>query len=373
MTEQPRERPPWWPDNEPFPPRQGGRAAQRTMIRRAIGFVVLLLLVTVGCVSALWLTIFSLSGEHGEMAMGRSIIIAPISRFVVAGVAVLVVFGVFRLVVEARRWVRPMGDIARAAARLERGDYRARATEGGARESRRLARAFNAMAERLESNAEQRRQLLADVTHELRTPLTILQGQLEGQLDGVYARDDAHLETALEQTRVMARLIEDLRTLSLSEAGALQLERQSVEAGELLSDCVAAFAGQAAQAGITLSASAQVDIQPLDVDGVRIRQVLDNLVANALRYTPQGGSITLHASRGGDGEAQLSVSDTGPGIAPERLARIFDRFYKDDTSRGSGLGLAIAKGLVDAHGGRISASSAPGLGTTMTISLPLAR
>jgi len=169
----------------------------------------------------------------------------------------------------------------------------------------------------------------------------------------------------------MARLIEDLRTLTLSEAGSLKLERESVDPGELIADVAAAFGAQAAQAGVRLSANAEPQLPALDADPTRLREVLSNLVSNALRYTPADGEISIRAARAGD-SVSLSVSDTGRGIPDSDLPHIFDRFYKGADSRGTGLGLAIAKSLVEAHGGAITAESAPGRGTTMTVILPIA-
>jgi signal transduction histidine kinase len=223
------------------------------------------------------------------------------------------------------------------------------------------------MAARLQANDEQRRDLLADVTHELRTPLTVIQGNLEGLLDGIYPRDDAHLEPILEETRVLSRLIDDLRTLALAESGALKLQQEPTDLAILVSETVAFFQAQAN--GVELSA----DVEPglvLEIDPARIRQVLENLITNALRYTPRGETIRVQCSVEG-AYVKVSVSDTGAGISPDDLPHIFDRFYKSHDSRGTGLGLAIAKNLVIAHGGEISAQSTVGRGTTIHLTLPL--
>lgn len=273
-----------------------------------------------------------------------------------------------------QRVTTPVGELMEAVGRIESGDYSARVHERGPREVRALVRAFNSMTERLQLNETQRRNLLADVTHELRTPLTVIQGNLEGLLDGVYPLDDAHLRPILEDTHVLARLIDDLRTLALAESGALQLHREPTDFGVLASETVASFRAQAEAAGVELSVNIAEDVPLLEIDPVRIREVLANLIANALHYTPTGGRVQV-AGQLNESNRQMtvSVSDTGTGISPESLPHIFDRFYKSGNSRGTGLGLAIAKNLIIAHGGKISAQSdgVPGRGATLYFTLPL--
>jgi len=273
-----------------------------------------------------------------------------------------------------QRVATPVGQLMEAVGRVEAGDYAARAVERGPAEVRALIRAFNAMAERLQLNETQRRNLLADVTHELRTPLTIIQGNLEGLFDGVYPRDDVHLSAILDDTRVLARLIDDLRTLALAESGALPLHREPTDIGVLVGETVASFRPQARAAGVELSVVVAEDMPLLDLDPVRMREVLANLIANALRYTPAGGQVSVTGQvYQAEQRVIISVSDTGTGISPEILPHIFDRFYKSGDSRGTGLGLAIARNLVVAHGGEISAQSHRGSasGTTIRFSLPL--
>ena len=233
---------------------------------------------------------------------------------------------------------------------------------------RRLGRSFNEMTARLQASDDQRRRLLADVTHELRTPLSVIQGNLEGISDGVYAADEQHLAPVLEETRVMARLLDDLQMLSTADAGALRLDREPTDLGALAGEVVAAFQPRAAEAGVVLS-SAPSSLADIDVDALRIRQVLENLVANALRHTPAGGTVTIRLSRE-EGGISVAVSDTGTGIPADELDSIFDRYTRSADSGGSGLGLAIAKSLVEAHGGSIRADSATGHGTTIRLLLP---
>jgi signal transduction histidine kinase len=242
--------------------------------------------------------------------------------------------------------------------------------ERGPRDARALAAGFNRMAARLEATEAQRRRLLADVTHELRTPLTVMQGNLEGVLDGVYPADAEHLAPILEEMRVLSRLIDDLRTLALAESGALTLHREPVDLAVLAGETAAAFRAQAQQAGVRLEVDGGDDLPLLALDPVRLREVLANLVANALRYTPAGGEVRIGLRAGAAGGATITVRDTGAGIAPEALPHVFDRFYKSDESRGTGLGLAIARNLAEAHGGRLTAASQPGQGTVMTLELP---
>jgi two-component system, OmpR family, sensor histidine kinase BaeS len=235
---------------------------------------------------------------------------------------------------------------------------------------RSLARAFNNMASRLHRTDEQRRELLADVTHELRTPLTVIQGNLEGMLDGVYPADEANLRSLLDETNVLSKLVEDLRTLALAESGALQLKREPTDLANLIHDTLSAFRPQAQAAGVTLGVDAAEDLSTLELDPGRMRQVLSNLLANALRYTPCGGQVRVACTRTGN-RLQLDVQDSGPGIPPDDLPHIFERFYKSTDSGGMGLGLAIAKHLVEAHGGTIRAESEMGKGTTIRIELPV--
>jgi two-component system OmpR family sensor kinase/two-component system sensor histidine kinase BaeS len=271
-----------------------------------------------------------------------------------------------------RRMARPMGDLMEAADRVSAGDYAARVGERGPRELRRLARSFNAMTARLEANEGQRQTLLADVAHELRTPLSVIQGNVEGMLDGLYAPDRMHLEPVLEETRIMSRLLEDLQTLSTAEAGALRLHPETVAPEELVADAVSAFGSRAGGKGVSLTQLVPPGLPSLEVDPVRIGEVLSNLLQNALRHTPTGGSVSVSAERVDGDRVAFTVEDSGPGIPAEVLPHVFDRFVKAADSGGAGLGLAIARSLVEAHGGEISAQSDPGRGTRMRFVLPSA-
>ena len=298
------------------------------------------------------------------LGAGRS---APGAIFI--GLLVLLVLAILGRIV--RRLAAPVGELIEASGRIEAGDFSTRVAESGPREVRALARAFNGMSARLEEAEQQRRSALADVSHELRTPLTVIQGNLEAIIDGVYPADAEHLEPILAETRILERLIEDLRTLTLAEAGSLVLHREPTDLGALLTDVAASYRSQAEQAGISLTVTAAEELPILDIDPARIREVVSNLLTNALRHTPRDGTVELSAALASDG-AEITVHDTGSGIPADQLDRIFDRFYRSPDSPGSGLGLPIAKSLVEAHGGTITAASEGGGGTTIRIGLPRA-
>jgi len=342
----------------------GGWDGRRHFLRRvAILFTLLFVLTFAAGVLVFRLVVGSL-GPAG--ARGGPAVLAPV--LILGLLLVGVVAG--RLV---RRMAAPIGDVMEAADRVAGGDYGARVQAQGPGEVRRLARSFNQMAERLEAHEAERRGLLADVAHELRTPLSVIRGTVEGMLDGLYPADQAHLGPVLEEAAVMARLLDDLQTLSTAEAGELRLHREWLDPTVLVEDVVAAFQTRAAAAGVTLSARADRGVPELDVDPVRIGQVLANLLSNAVRHTPRGGSVivSLEASPpGASPGASFAVSDTGTGIDAKDLPRVFDRFVRSAASGGAGLGLAIARRLVEAHGGEISAESEPGRGTTMRFVLP---
>ncbi|HEV8488492.1 MAG TPA: ATP-binding protein [Candidatus Limnocylindrales bacterium] len=312
----------------------------------------------------------SVAGAVGPLAalarvLGLVILVAAIVTLVAAGRTF-------------RRVAVSLDELVEAADRVEAGDYTTRVTEPGRgpRPMRNLARGFNEMVARLEIDETQRRRLLADVSHELRTPLAVVQGNIEAMLDGVHEADEAHLAAILEETRVLGRLVDDLRTVALSESGSLSLHREPTDLSVVATDAVGAFRSAAQAAGVNLGVEIADDIPLLEVDPVRIREVISNLVANALRHTPAGGSVTVVAhveeARRSDRAVAVTVRDTGSGIEPELLAHVFDRFAKGAGSRGSGLGLAIARGLVEAHGGSIDVESAPGRGSTFRFRLPLA-
>ena len=322
------------------------------------GCAFLLFIVLVGSLVALvaWLV----GGMLESGALG--LLVTAIVPFVAV---VLILLIALRL---ARRTGAPVGDLIEGAGRIEAGEIGTQVPEYGPSEVRSLARAFNAMSARLAANEEARRTLLADVSHELRTPLTVMQGTLEGVLDGVYPADEAHLRPVLDETRVLSRLIDDLRTLSLSEAGALRLHREPTDLRAVLTEVVASHRALADEAGVRLDLEV-AELAPISIDPARMRQVMANLVANALRFTATGGRVLVSAAEAG-ADLVIRVSDTGAGMEPEEAAHAFDRFYRSPGSTGSGLGLSIARNLVEAHGGRIDLQSAQDEGTTVEVTLP---
>ncbi|HEY8474578.1 MAG TPA: ATP-binding protein [Natronosporangium sp.] len=273
----------------------------------------------------------------------------------------------------SRRVVRPIRALTAASYRLGKGDLSERVPVIGRDELADLARSFNRMADSLQRGEERQRRLVADVAHELRTPLANLRGYLEALKDGVVSPDPELFASLHEEAVLQQRIVDDLQDLALAEAGTLVYHRSQVDLAELLETCRAAHQAVAEAAGVRLEASAD---QPgcVEADPDRLRQVLGNLVSNALRATPAGGSITLGAGRD-RGLAVITVADTGTGIQPSDLPYVFDRFWRADPARGretggSGLGLAIARQIVTDHGGTISVASTPGQGTTFTIRLP---
>jgi len=271
-----------------------------------------------------------------------------------------------------------------AAGRVADGDFTVRVEERGTSEVRNLVREFNSMAEKLDVSDKQRRNLLADISHELRSPITIMQGNLEGMIDGVYSADLDRLKSLYDETKILSRLVDDLRTLALAESGSLKLKREPTDLGLLIREAVSAFTSQAEEKGIRIALEIG-NVNPMEIDATRIREVLVNLLANAVRYTPVLGEImigvaestTREESGASSGEAAskrgvtVFVQDSGEGIRSENLTHIFDRYYKSSDSGGMGLGLSIAKYLVEAHGGKVWAESEAGRGTRISFTLPV--
>jgi len=275
----------------------------------------------------------------------------------------------------ARRIIRPLRELTRGADRIAEGHFDERILVGGDDEVAHLAHAFNQMAESLQRTEQARRQIVADVTHELRTPLTIIGGTVQAIRDGMLPADDQSLTTIHEEVAALARLVADLRDLSLGDVGQFHVQRDAVDLSRVLEPVVAAFAAEAAARGVTLTVRIAPGLPWILGDEARLRQSVQNLVANALRHTPAGGQVTVDASAIADA-VEIRVSDTGEGIAPEHLPRLFERFYRVDPSRtrrsgGSGLGLAIVEQIVRAHGGKVTAESEGlGHGATFTVRLP---
>ncbi len=269
----------------------------------------------------------------------------------------------------------PISNLSRAAKRIGKGELGVRVPAHGSRELIDVANAFNKMAADLQNAETLRTNLMADVSHELRTPLTVLEGNLRAALDKVVPINEAEIANLYGQTRHLIRLVNDLRELSLAESGQLPMEKVPVDLRVLVAETLQALEPLAAEKSATLSTEISV-LPEITVDPIRIRQVLFNLLSNGLRHTPVGGRITIRG-KASEKEIVLSIQDTGEGLEPDQLAAVFDRFYRADKSRsretgGTGLGLAIVKAIVEAHGGRVEASSAgKGLGCEFLLRLPL--
>lgn len=271
--------------------------------------------------------------------------------------------------------VSPVQRLTSAAQKIAAGDLSQRIPTQSQDEIGALATSFNQMADSLAQHEELRRNLIADVAHELRTPLTVIQGNLEAMLDGVLPTSPQEIATLRDETALLARLVADLRLLSLAEAGQLKLERVKTDPAELVARAVEPFRVQAQSSQVELTVEIAPNLPSISMDADRIAQVIRNLLSNALRHTPSGGRVTVTCGRDQSHNLLVMVADTGEGIPPVDLPFVFDRFYRADKSRsrasgGSGIGLAIVKQLVEAHGGQVWAESQPRQGATFGFTLP---
>jgi len=274
----------------------------------------------------------------------------------------------------ARLVTRPVRLVERATDRIADGDLTVRIPLQGTAELRHLVAAFNTMSEALHASSESRKQFMASVTHELRTPLAVLQAEIEAIQDGILEPDPPHVEGLAEEVRLIGRLVGDLQVLAVAEAGELRLERAPQEMKQLLTQAASAMADLAAARDVHIVVDVDEGIPPIFADAMRIRQVLGNLLVNAIRYSPQGANVRLSAAEAGD-RITVSVEDEGPGIVGEDLARVFDRFFRSSSStsrEGTGLGLAIVRELVQAHGGIVAAFSPVTGGARFVFTLPIA-
>ncbi len=275
----------------------------------------------------------------------------------------------------ARTLTRPLQELTAASRQIARGNLEQEVPVRTKDELGELAIVFNQMSADLSHANQARRQMTADIAHDLRTPLTVLSGYLEAMEDGTLAPTPARMQMMHQEVDVLKRLVADLRTLSLADAGQLPLHKEPIVIGDLLAQVQAAYAHQATQQEVALEVETADSLPVIKLDQARMRQALGNLVGNALRYTPAGGAITLAAMPLAEVGQQITIADTGSGIPEADLPHIFNRFYRGERSRQegqgeSGLGLAIAKSLVVAHDGTIEVTSAQGTGTTFTIVLP---
>ncbi|MFD4636813.1 ATP-binding protein [Lentzea sp. NPDC058436] len=271
------------------------------------------------------------------------------------------------------RITRPLRALTAAATHLSGGGDVPPVPVRGQDEIAGLTRAFNTMAANRAQLEQARKAMVSDVAHELRTPLSNIRGWLEAAEDGVSDLDPALITLLLKEALVLQHVVDDLQDLAVADAGSLRLTLERVNVAAALEQVQAAHSSRAAQAGVRLSTVADPALV-VQADALRLRQVLDNLVANALRYVPAGGSVVVEGSAE-DGAVVITVADTGSGIAQDDLPHVFDRFWRADKSRsrstgGSGLGLAIVRKLVEAHGGTVGVTSTTGLGTTFRVRLP---
>jgi two-component system, OmpR family, sensor histidine kinase BaeS len=289
---------------------------------------------------------------------------------IAAGLSLLLAIGL------AYTLMRPVREMTRAAHRLGEGDLSQRVQATGDDELAVLGQTFNRMADSLQKSEQSRRALTADIAHELRTPLAVQRAHLEALQDGIYPLTAENLTPILDQNLLLTRLVDDLRTLAMADAGQLKLERMPTDLAGLTERLADRFRPQADARGISISVQENSEMQALilDVDSMRIEQVVGNLLSNALRHTPDQGRIEISLERLID-RVCLKVRDSGPGIPPEALEHIFDRFYRADRSRnrndgGAGLGLAIARQLAEAHGGTLEAANTSQGGAEFSLSLP---
>lgn len=301
----------------------------------------------------------------------REFIPRQIAIFIIGGGTIGLIMAIFL----ARSLVRPLDQLAAAARSYGSRNMSQRVQVRGSEEIIAVADAFNDMAARLEAAETLRRNLLADVAHELRTPVTVIQGNLRAILDDVYPLEKEEVARLYEQTRLLTRVIDDLRELAQAEASQLSLNVVEVDVAALVKETAVAFQPIARSQQIELHAELLGSLPLIQVDGARLRQSLHNLVDNALRHTPENGRILLQVEQI-NGSVEIRVQDNGRGMTPEQINHVFDRFYRADPSRsrdsgGSGLGLAIVRAIAKAHGGKVTAVS-PGLnqGSTFVLTLP---
>jgi signal transduction histidine kinase len=295
-------------------------------------------------------------------------------RILITGAVLAVGAGLIMGLFISRSLTAPLQRLAAAVRAVASGDLGQQVRVEGSDEMIEVARAFNEMTAALGASEQQRQNMVADVAHELRTPLTVLQGNLRAILDGVYPSSDAEIARLYDETRLLSRLVDDLRELALADAGQLRLHLRPIDVGQVVRSTVDSLGPAADAAGVSLTAEVPRDLPGVRGDPDRVTQVLRNLLINAVRHTPAGGAITVMAGPA-TGAVEVAVSDTGEGIAAEALPHIFERFWRVDPARsrggGAGLGLSVAQSLVQAQGGRIWVESTPGQGSTFRFTLPL--
>ncbi|OGN98988.1 MAG: hypothetical protein A2Y89_00155 [Chloroflexi bacterium RBG_13_51_18] len=321
-------------------------------------------------------TLYVVHGEFPNINQAAlQITFESIGRFFIFGGLVAIAIAILLTFLLSRRILSPVKALIGATRRFGRGDFSHRVDYKDKGELGELASSFNSMADDLERIERLRRNMVADVAHELRTPLSNLKGYLEAISDGVIKPDESTIRSLNEEASSLSRLVADLQELSLADAGELKMTIQPENINDLIYETVNALQPKAAAKDLKLITDLSTELPELNIDAQRIKQVLYNLLDNAIAHTGKGGTITA-AAKHQNNMVSISVSDTGEGIPTEELPMIFERFYRVDKSRarttgGSGLGLTIAKRLVEAHGGKISVDSQPGKGSTFTFILPV--
>lgn len=289
--------------------------------------------------------------------------------------AAAILIAAFFAVALSNAFLSPLRRIAQAAQRLAAGDFSARLQTASRDEIGQLAADFNQLALALERNEQIRRHLMADVSHELRTPLTVMRAEIEALEEGVRIPSRETFRSLQAEVKLLSTLIDDIYDLSLADVGALNYHKETVELQSLVSDCEAAFRDRFDRAGLHSEMHSQDEPLPVLADSSRIQQLLTNVFENCVRYTNPGGTVRIQCVRNAGG-ADVIVDDTAPGVATELLPRLFERFFRVESSRnrktgGAGLGLAICRKIAEAHGGSIHAQASPLGGLRIVISLPL--
>jgi two-component system OmpR family sensor kinase len=332
-----------------------------------------------------------ITASDGEQKLGYLLIPAPVlpslggaeerfldrtQRILLLGTVLAIALGLAIGALFSHSLAAPLQRLAAAARAVARGDLGKQVKVEGTTEVADVSRAFNEMTAALEKGEKLRQNLVADVAHELRTPLTVIQGNLRALLDDVYPLDKAEVGRLYDETRLLSRLVDDLRELAQAEAGQLRFNMQPTDLVSVLRAAVAKFGPVAEAKSLQLVLQAGDNLPSVTADPDRLAQVMNNLMTNALRHTPEGGSVTISAAAGPD-VVEVAVADTGEGIAVEDLPHVFDRFWRADRSRsrtggGSGVGLAVVRAVVEAHGGQIHASSdGQGKGSVFRFTLPI--
>jgi two-component system OmpR family sensor kinase/two-component system sensor histidine kinase BaeS len=294
-------------------------------------------------------------------------------QILVTGAVLAVLVGLALGALLSRNLTAPLQHLATAARAVAGGDLDQQVQTEGSEEMVEVAQAFNEMTAALSESERKRQNMVADVAHELRTPLSVLQGNLRAILDDVYPLEKPEISRLYDESRLLSRLVDDLRELALADAGQLRLHLRPTDVAQIIRSAVESLA-PAAQAGeVMLSSRVADDLPIVQADPDRVAQVLRNLLVNAVRHTPPGGSVTVTAGLTADA-IEVAVSDTGEGIAADDLPYVFERFWRADPARtrtgGTGLGLSVAQSLVEAQGGRMWVESIPGKGSTFRFTLP---